>query len=203
MYIVNVNNISIAGNVCGQILREVEKQPGWSMAHVIMNPMAESRMHFHATIDEIYLVTKGYGMLYLGEPRMGYNCHCVSAGSVFFIKKGKAHMLKNISACYLEHLAFAFPPFEPADIHLLEAPFSLFQGDSLELPPVQDCFDGAKIISYRWPELDFSVAFGWVRTEENLDRKPHLHRLITEYIYVIAGRGMIRTNRASLRITAG
>jgi|SRR3989344_344124 len=66
---INIRDLPTAVNICEQVLREVEKQPQWSMAHVVMNPLAASLLHDHETTTEIYVITKGYGELCLGTPR--------------------------------------------------------------------------------------------------------------------------------------
>ena len=114
MKYLNIKDLPAVDNVCNQILKAVEKQPNWSMAHVIMNPLESSFLHKHDDITEIYVITKGYGELVVG--RESYQ---VAAGSVFEIFPEITHMLKNKSAGHLEHLVFAFPPFNPRDIRLL------------------------------------------------------------------------------------
>ncbi len=61
MAILNVKTLPVAANVCGQVLREVEKQPAWSMAHVVMNPLASSLWHQHEKTAEIYVILRDYG----------------------------------------------------------------------------------------------------------------------------------------------
>jgi len=198
----NVKDLPIAVNVCAQVLREVEKQPRWSMAHVIMNPLAESLPHKHEAMTEIYVITKGYGELELGAPGMVKERYPVVAGSVHEMQ-GASHMLCNKSAGHLEHLVFAFPPFDPGDVHLLQEEHKEVRTRSLFLPEAQECFDGVKILSYTFPRLDMSIAFGWVINDPARRKKTHFHKKITEWIFVVEGKGSVRLNGQTLPIEHG
>jgi mannose-6-phosphate isomerase-like protein (cupin superfamily) len=199
----NVRDIPIAVNICEQVLREVEKQPAWSMAHVIMNPLAASFSHNHEGMTEIYVVTKGYGELESGALGMVKKRYPVVAGSVHKISVGVSHMLRNKSAGHLEHLVFAFPPFDPEDVHLLQEKHVEVRTRSLFLPKTQDCFDGAKILSYAFPRLDMSIAFGWVINDLARRKQPHYHKKITEWVFVVEGRGYVRLNGTTFPIESG
>lgn len=190
----NVNDLPIAVNVCEQVLREVEHEPNWSMAHVIMNPLATSLLHKHERMTEIYVITKGYGELGIGIPEPDGCYHQVTAGSVFEIPVDVPHMLRNKSSGHLEHLVFALPPFDPADVHLLGDKRLAEDVRPLSLPEVQECFDGAKIVPYAFPHLDLSIAFGSVINDPARRKRPHYHKKITEFIYVIEGKGFIETD---------
>lgn len=192
---INVKDLPIAVNVCEQVLREVEKEPNWSMAHVIMNPMATSLLHEHHRMTEIYVVTKGYGELGIGIPGPDGCYHQVTAGSVYEIPVGVPHMLRNKSSGHLEHLVFALPPFDPTDVHLLGEKRLAEDVRPLSLPAVQECFDGAKIIPYAFPHLDLSIVFGWVINDPARRKKPHYHKKTTEFIYVVEGEGFIEFDR--------
>ena len=200
---VNVKDLPIAANVCEQVLREVERQPQWSMAHVIMNPMAASLLHNHQRMTEIYVITKGYGELGLGVPEPDGCFHQVVAGSSFEIPAGVPHMLRNESSSHLEHLVFALPPFDPVDVQLLDERCLGEEVRPLSLPKVQECFDGAKILSYAFPHLDLSIAFGWVINDPTRRKQPHYHKKITEFIFVIEGKGFIEINRVRQPIQPG
>lgn len=199
----NVMDLPIAVNVCEQVLREVEKQPAWSMAHVIMNPLAESLPHKHKRMTEIYVITKGFGELESGAPGMVKERFPMVAGSAHEILAGASHMLRNKSAGHLEHLVFAFPPFDPEDVHLLQEKQTDARTRSLFLPEVQDCFDGAKIIPYVFPRLDLSTAFGWVINDPMRRKKPHYHKKITEWVFVVEGRGFVAVDGAHQPIQSG
>jgi mannose-6-phosphate isomerase-like protein (cupin superfamily) len=200
---IKVKDLPIAVNVCEQVLREVEKQPTWSMAHVIMNPLAASLLHNHRGMTEIYVITKGYGELGMGTPAPDGSYRQVVAGSVHEVPANVAHMLRNKSSGHLEHLVFALPPFAPADVQLLKEKQLAEKVQALSLPEVQDCFDGAKILSYAFPHLDLSIAFGWVTGDPARRKKPHHHQKIVERIYVVEGKGAIEIDRARQPIGPG
>jgi mannose-6-phosphate isomerase-like protein (cupin superfamily) len=199
----NVKNLPIAVNVCEQVLREVERQPKWSMAHVITNPMATSLLHNHQRMTEIYVITKGYGELGFGVPETDGCYHQVTAGSAYEIPVGVPHMLRNKSSGHLEHLVFALPPFDPADVNLLDGKRLAEDVRPLSLPEVQECFDGAKILSYAFPRLDLSIAFGWVINDPARRKQPHYHKKITEFVFVVEGKGFIEINRVRQPIQSG
>jgi mannose-6-phosphate isomerase-like protein (cupin superfamily) len=199
----NVKDLPIAVNVCEQVLREVEHQPNWSMAHVIMNPMASSLLHNHQRMMEIYVITKGYGELGIGIPEPHGCYHQVVAGSVHEIPVGVPHMLRNKSSGHLEHLVFALPPFDPTDVHLLGERRLAEDVHPLSLPEVQECFDGAKIIAYAFPHLDLSIAFGWVVNDPARRKRPHYHKKITELVFVVEGKGFIEIDRERTPIKPG
>ena len=199
----NVKDLPIAVNVCEQVLREVETQPTWSMAHVIMNPMAASLLHNHQRMTEIYVITKGYGELGLGTPERNGSYRQVAAGSAYEIPIDVPHMLRNKSSGHLEHLVFALPPFDPADVHLLGEKHLAEEVRPLSLPEVQECFDGAKILSYAFPHLDLSIAFGWVINDPARRKQPHYHKKITEFVFVVEGKGFIEINQVRQPIQSG
>lgn len=198
----NVRDLPIAFNVCEQVLREVEKQPAWSMAHVIMNPMAESLLHSHQKMEEIYVITKGYGELGIGAEDNGA-FRQVAAGSTFEIPVNSPHMLKNKSSGQLEHLVFALPPFDPSDINLIEEVSWNEKALDLSLPKVEECFDGAKILSYAFPHLDLSIAFGWVINDPARHKQPHYHKETTEFIYIAEGKGLVASNQIRQSVQSG
>ncbi|MBU1180301.1 cupin domain-containing protein [Patescibacteria group bacterium] len=196
----NVKNLPVATNVCEQVLREVEKQPEWSMAHVVMNPMAESLLHHHERMREIYVITRGCGELVRGLTAYKN----LVAGSACSIPSGMDHMLRNQTAGHLEHLVFALPPFDPNDVCLEKA--EELAGNfprQFYLPEVQDCFDGAKILAYNFSELALSITFGWVTGDPAKRKEPHYHKNITEFVYVVEGAGFIELDRVRQPIQPG
>jgi len=191
MKVTNIMSLPVAANVCEQILREVEKQPNWSMAHVIMDPMASSLLHYHQRTVEIYVITKGTGALVFGDGTV----HYVAAGSVFVISLNHSHALINKSVGYLEHLVFALPPFDPEDVFMFDGDNLIQDVYILSLPKPQDAFDGAKIVSYAPAGLDMSIAFGWIVNNPLRRRRFHFHRKITEFAYIVSGRGFVETGQ--------
>jgi len=144
----NVYKLPLAPNICEQHLREIQKTDSWSIAQVGMNPGAFSLLHKHEKMDEIYIVTRGFGKLTVGDPSLkrGYQVN-VMAGSILIISAGKEHQLFNTGPIRLEHLVLAKPAFDPKDIYLIDKSECIcdmfFSG---KLPEFEDCFDGAKIM---------------------------------------------------------
>ncbi|MCX6786580.1 MAG: cupin domain-containing protein [Candidatus Kaiserbacteria bacterium] len=200
----NVKDLPVAGNVCAQVLREVERWSTWSMAHVIMNPMAESLPHNHQQMVEIYVITKGYGELVMDVGPTTAYCK-VTGGNAYGIPMGLTHMLRNRSSGHLEHLVFALPPFDPSDILLVKKEDFAQRIFNLDifLPEVQECFDGAKILPYSFPALDLSITFGWVINNPARHKQPHYHKEITEFIYVVEGEGFIEMDFVRRSIQPG
>ena len=188
---INVRDLPIAENVCEQVLREVEKQPAWSLAHVTMNPLAAPLLHRHQRLGEIYVVTKGYGELGTLLPQSAGSWRPVAPGSVCGIPAGVAHQLRNKSLSHLEHLVISWPPFDPADVQVLTGQSLAEAVQPFWLPTPEDCFDGAKIVSYKPDPFDLSVAFGSVLNNPVRHKRPHYHEKTTEFVYVVSGRGFI------------
>jgi quercetin dioxygenase-like cupin family protein len=194
----NVYGLPLASNVCDQALREVETQKNWSMAHVVMQPGAYSLHHKHETISEIYAITKG-----LGELVVGKEVYKVGPGNVFFIPKGTPHMILN-GAHTLEHLVFAFPPFLPDDVVLLDEKPPSMESKYLPLPDPEECFDGATIRAYEFPEVDVSIAYGSVAKEpEGRKKLAHFHKHTHEWAYVIQGKGYVEIEGRRWDIRSG
>lgn len=196
---INIPSLPLAANVCDQLLREVCRNNLWSMAHVVMNPGAFSLLHKHHRMAEVYAVTRGFGELVVGD-----QSYEVRAGSVIHIPANTPHQFFNISATSLEHLVLAAPPFDPTDVFVAEKqgvrhPTSI----PVTLPQVVECFDGAKIIPYELPALDLSFAFGWVINDPARHKKPHYHKLITEFIFVVEGKGAVEIGGDTVSVEAG
>ncbi len=72
------------------------------------------------------------------------------------------------------------------------------------LPSPVECFDGARIIPYELSAIGLSFAFGSVINQPSRRIKfPHFHKEITEYIYVIEGKGVIDLGSGQAQLTAG
>ncbi len=194
--------LPLVANVCNQLLREVDKTPAWSMAHVLMNPRASSLPHQHYNTEELYIITRGTGNLVkrsAGKER----ALVVKPGDVIRIPQYAHHKLENAGIVSLEHLVLATPPFNPTDVYLIKdwrdpdtAPQPFVQ------PLVTDCFDGAKIVAYKFPDTA-SVAFGWVMAETSRHKLPHYHKEITERIFVVEGGGFIELEGILHEIVTG
>src|SRR3989344_1044963 len=130
-------------------------------------------------------------------------CHDVAAGSAYEIPAGVAHMLRNKSSGYLEHLVFALPPFNPNDVYLRDQKLSPGKTYPLSLPEAEDCFDGAKILSYAFSRPDLSIAYGWVMNDPARRKQPHRHKKSTEFVYVVEGKGFIEIDRVRHPLESG
>ena len=194
----HVYELPIARNVCNQLLREVDRTSSSSMAHVIMNPKEDSLFHDHQMFGEIYVITRGKGHLVFGVSLLA-----VEPGDVILIPPRVGHKLTNTGVVSLEHLVLSTPPFNPADVHLRD---SILSADVLpqrfDRPPVDDCFDGAKIVAYDFVAIDkkvvdTSVAFGWVMADPKRRKPAHYHKISSEWIYVVEGMGFIEIDGKS------
>ncbi len=182
----NIPNLPLASNICDQMLREVERTKEFSVAHVLMNPGAASLLHAHVHMTEVYVITRGNGELAVDDKLLR-----VRAGNVVMIPPKSPHRFLNTGVTSLEHLVIAAPPFDPKDIILLQEEGRELSLEEVDLPPMEECFDGAKIVSYQFPLLDLSFAFGWVINDPERKKRPHYHKKTTEWIYVIEGGGYI------------
>lgn len=204
----NVFTLPVAANICNQILREIEKTERWSAAHVIMNPKTESLIHKHRKMEEIYIITRGHGNLThidLGLNSSDAHIYRVQPGDAIFIHKNVWHKLENTGLTGLEHLVLAIPPFDPRDVHLnnneYRSPRS-FKHVPFVQPPICECFDGARIVSYQFDDIA-SIALGVVNSELSRQKPSHYHKKITEWAYVVEGHGAVELNENPYPINRG
>lgn len=195
---VNVYELPLAFNVCDQMLRELERIPDWTMAHVLMNPKAWSLLHEHCVMKEAYIITRGSGHLIVGELTLQ-----VQVGDAVWIPTHTRHKLINTGVGSLEHLVLAAPPFDPKDVYLDESwQDPILPPHPFNQPPVNECFDGAKIVAYEFDGI-VSVAFGWVINDPSRHKPAHYHKKTTEWIYVVEGEGFLELNGENHSIRAG
>jgi mannose-6-phosphate isomerase-like protein (cupin superfamily) len=197
---ISVYSLPLVVNICDQMLREVLKNDQFSVAHVVMNPGSSSLLHSHRKMQEVNVFTRGFGLL-------GYNGRHeeVRAGAVNWVPANIKHRISNIGATSLEYLVIALPPFDPTDVFVAEdqgrAPLS---GVPFKFLEVIESFDGAKIMPYCYhPVLDLSCAFGWVTNDPARRKKPHYHKVLTEYIYIVEGKGYVEVDGNAQAVTAG
>lgn len=201
----NIGELPATENVCQQILREVQKQDDWSMAHVVMNPLDNSLAHVHRGMTEIYVVVRGYGELTLGPVEDHHDgiTQQVTAGSVRLIQPGRPHMLKNTSAGSLEHLVLALPPFDPDDVCLLDRVIHTEATAPAQLPEPREAIDGVLVLPYAFDDIDLSIAFGWVSRNATKGKQPHYHKDATEFVYVVEGDGCLHLDGDRYNLEAG
>ncbi|MFA6447021.1 MAG: cupin domain-containing protein [Patescibacteria group bacterium] len=205
----NVLDLPVVPNVCGQVLREVERNEKWSIAHVAMNPQAMSQMHYHEKMDEVYVILQGQGEVTKSNAEADRIRHLattrsVTVGNVIDVPGGVIHVLSNTGYGMLEHLIIALPPFDPEDVQLLGnlAPYAQ-KDHPIALRKPQDCFDGAKIIPYIFRDYDLSIAYGWTSLDAAKDKRPHYHKRSTEWIYVVGPHGQMHTDCSIEIISSG
>ena len=195
----NIKDIPLAINICDQMLREVDKNSEWSTAHVLMNPSAWSLLHKHLKMHEVYIITQGQGDLIVGN-----NALRVQAGNAVLISPRQQHKLSNTGVVSLEHLVLAIPPFDPTDVLLVDEQYEPFSGFApYNLPPIQECFDGAKIIPYTFPEINTSIAFGWVINDPKRHKAAHYHKITREWAFIVEGNGFVEINGNNVPIAKG
>ena len=194
----NIYRLPIAANVCNQMLREVVRIPDWTLAHVAMNSEAQSLRHVHRKMTELYVVTRGRADLQVGTgPPLN-----VRPGNVIRIAPDIPHQTLNTSLGSFQHLVLASPPFDPQDVELLPevAMKDEHYRPDLALPERIDCFDGARIIPYNFPDLKVSFAFGSVTNVPARQKRAYYHQKTTEWILVLEGSGFLEVDGTAQRI---
>jgi len=201
-FIKDVYSFATAPNVCEQILREIFQHHDFSMAHVFMGPTSSSLLHKHDRMEEIYYITHGAGVIQVGSYE--YLAH---TGDFIAIPPNKEHKLTTIGERNLEHLVFAFPPFNPEDVHVIkEGDYSKFIEDfKKEKKKPFTARDGAKVY-----ELDSvedrkrrGVGFAAGFLEPNRKALKHYHNVSDEIYYVVSGNGAIQLNEDKENVQRG
>jgi mannose-6-phosphate isomerase-like protein (cupin superfamily) len=196
--LLNVYDLPLAANVCDQMLREIPGTPdAWTMAHVIMNPGAESLLHKHEKMSEVYAITHGNGELICDDEIIP-----VQAGNVVLIWPHTSHKLVNTGVTSLEHLVLASPRFDPNDVIMVEDKHSGVVAPRPLGKPIE-CFDGALIIPYRFDSIHTSFAIGQVVSDPKRHKRPHYHKTFTEYIYILEGQGAVEINGEPISVARG
>ena len=197
MKIENISRLPIDANVCNQMLRVVVRIPDWTLAHVAMNPEAQSLLHVHRKMTELYVVTRGRADLQVGtgQPLK------VRSGNVIRIDPDIPHQTLNTSLGSFQHLVLASPPFDPKDVELLPEVVMKDEHSRPDhaLPERTDCFDGARIIPYNFPDLKASFAFGSVVSDPSRRKQAHYHKKTTEWILVLEGSGFVEIDDVARR----
>ena len=169
------------------------------MAHVLMNPKAQSILHEHHMTQEVYIITRGSGQLIRGGDII-----MVQAGDAIWIPLFVRHKLINTSAASLEHLVLAAPSFDSSDVYVDDAWQDPYLSSPVPFvqPDVEECFDGAKIIAYELKGVA-SVAFGWVINDPSRHKPAHYHKKTTEWIFVVEGGGYLECDGQCYNISPG
>ena len=73
-----------------------------------------TRLHKHNKSEELYHITQGQGMMFLGQERFE-----VSVGDTLCIAPGTPHNIKNTGTTPLHILCMCSPPYSHEDTELL------------------------------------------------------------------------------------
>ncbi|MFH1401042.1 MAG: cupin domain-containing protein [Nanoarchaeota archaeon] len=189
--IMDVLGLPLAANVCGQRLREVVSLETVSVAHVLMDPHAQSLYHVHDHMDEVYYVLRGRGCLVLDGDE-----HQLSTHSYLHIPRGVPHMFRNEGDDELEHLVYASPPFDPSDVRLVaDAPpikgVSIMHGADAKAHPLVLAGDGVALYELfataQAGGLGFQLALGKVPAAHQ--SRLHTNMLNDEFYFIVDGSG--------------
>lgn len=85
-----------------------------SLAEAIISPGQTTHKHHHKLSEELYHITQGQGMMFLGDDRFE-----VSVGDTLCIKPGAPHHIKNTGTTPLHILCMCSPPYSHEDTELL------------------------------------------------------------------------------------
>lgn len=97
----------------GSTIRELHRTALQSLAEATLEPGQATERHYHATSEEIYVVTKGSGSMELdGEVRR------VAKGDAVLIPAGARHTLENDGTSELIFLCCCAPPYSHDDTHM-------------------------------------------------------------------------------------
>jgi mannose-6-phosphate isomerase-like protein (cupin superfamily) len=86
-----------------------------SLAEAIVQPGQKTTLHRHDTSEEIYHITRGYGLMTLGDKAFE-----VATGDTVCIAPGTAHCIENLDDGPLRILCACSPAYSDADTQLLE-----------------------------------------------------------------------------------
>ncbi len=196
----NVYELPTATNVCDQILREVMVLNQVSFAHVTMDPRAVSLLHQHFAMSEVYFILEGQGILYYGNKALE-----VTKGAYQVIPPRTPHKLRNTNNASLEHLVFAVPPFNPADVHLVDDSLKEYSLKTFENGNPIIAQDGAILHELLPPlerlSLNMGLAFGLLSPRKKAT--PHYHEKSEEVYYVVYGQGKLSLGDSTYNIRKG
>jgi len=86
-----------------------------SLAEAIVPPGGATILHRHLKSDEIYHITGGQGVMFLGDKKTN-----VTAGDTIFIPAGTSHKIHNPGDAPLKILCFCCPAYSHEDTELLQ-----------------------------------------------------------------------------------
>jgi mannose-6-phosphate isomerase-like protein (cupin superfamily) len=94
---------------------EVPKNIPCSIALAIIKPKRRTVRHVHFTSNEIYYITKGRGIMLLGENKIK-----LEKDMLIHVPPKTEHNVKNLGEKNLEILCVSYPPYRHEDTKLLE-----------------------------------------------------------------------------------
>jgi mannose-6-phosphate isomerase-like protein (cupin superfamily) len=94
----------------GSTIRELHHTAVQSLAEATLEPDQATARHYHRVTEEIYLVTKGSGMLEVDGDRQ-----MVRPGDAILIPPGAWHTLENNGTSELRILCCCAPPYSHDD----------------------------------------------------------------------------------------
>jgi mannose-6-phosphate isomerase-like protein (cupin superfamily) len=96
----------------GSTIRELHHTAAQSLAEATLEPGQATERHYHRESEEIYVVTKGAGVLEIdGETRR------VRPGEAILIPPGAWHQLENDGTSELRILCCCAPPYSHDDTY--------------------------------------------------------------------------------------
>lgn len=87
-----------------------------SLAEATVPVGTTTKLHRHLKSDEIYHITRGQGIMVLGDERTN-----VATGDTVFIPAGTLHRIRNSGDVPLKILCFCCPAYSHDDTELLES----------------------------------------------------------------------------------
>jgi mannose-6-phosphate isomerase-like protein (cupin superfamily) len=85
-----------------------------SLAEAIVPVNGMTHLHRHGKSEELYHITQGHGVLFLGEEHI-----CVTAGYTVYIPPHMPHQIKNEGEVPLKILCCSYPAYSHDDTELL------------------------------------------------------------------------------------
>ncbi len=95
----------------GMEVRILPSRPGGSMAHFRMPAGKTGRAVRHRTVEELWYILAGVGVIWLADEEGGEQELSLEAGTSFAIPLGMRFQLKNVGSVPLDALAVTMPPW--------------------------------------------------------------------------------------------
>ena len=109
MEVRNRQDIEFHGDVCGRV-QTLYESDNLSWAYIIIESKAKS--HKHKVMEEVYYITKGRGILRIGDEQRK-----VKPNDIIAIPKEEYHYLIRTSKDPLELMVVTYPRYDPFDVY--------------------------------------------------------------------------------------